>query len=262
MARIRTIKPEFWTHPITGRLTDATKWIAVALLNHADDEGYFRADPAVVRGAIAPFVEASTSIRRALDECSRVGWIELREHPTQGWIGRIVNFAKHQRIDRPSASRIKDYWQFDEPSTSPRRILDEPSLPEGNREGKGREQGAREGGPPSADVLALDMQARGALPKGADTRLVSAWREYQMSQGTDGFGAFCRQVRAAEAAGATLAGLLEWCRENPGRHVHEARDALVAPPARPARPERARPRDALDEFLEEDAKAKEQGNGR
>lgn len=137
MARIRTVKPEFWAHPVMGRLSDMAKWLALALLNHADDEGYFRADPAIVRGAIAPFVDDSTSIRRALDECSRAGWIEVLEHPTQGWLGKVVNFAKHQKIDRPRPSTLKDYWQFDEASTSPRRILDEASTTEGNgMEGK------------------------------------------------------------------------------------------------------------------------------
>lgn len=138
MARIRTIKPEFWVHPVMGRLSDLAKWVAVALLNHADDEGFFRADPAIVRGAIAPFTDDSLSIHGALTECSRAGWLEIREHPTEGVLGKVVNFLKHQRINRPNASKLKDYWEFSECSVSTHGALSEDSHPEGK--GRGREE--------------------------------------------------------------------------------------------------------------------------
>jgi hypothetical protein len=131
--RIRTIKPEFWSHPVIGLLDDADKLLAIGLLNLADDEGYFLAHPTLVRNALRPFDEDSTKTRRALETLSKVGWIEVREHSEQGQIGKVVNFTKHQRIDRPTASKIATYFD----STSPRRALDEPSL----LERKGKEQG-------------------------------------------------------------------------------------------------------------------------
>ena len=42
--RIRTLKPEFWSHPVISRQSDAAKLLAIGLLNYADDEGYFYAD--------------------------------------------------------------------------------------------------------------------------------------------------------------------------------------------------------------------------
>ena len=138
--RIRTIKLEVWTHPVLSRLTDEARLVAIGLLNVADDEGFFMASPALVRSALYPFDEDSTRIRRVLAALSRVGYIEVREHPEQGEIGCVINFKKHQRIDRPNQSKIKSYFD----STNDRRMIDDDSLLDQGREqgtGKGKEQG-------------------------------------------------------------------------------------------------------------------------
>ena len=175
MARIRTIKPEFWSHPVMGRLDDASKIMALALLNFADDEGYFLADPILIRNFARPFDEDSSSTRRALETLSRVGWIEVVDHPTHGPIGQIVNFEKHQRIDRPTPSKIRDYFD----SSIIRRGLDEGSPLEGNRE-QGKEQGTTTtastndtppASPPSASGAAAEVVGkpkRKAKPQGKD----------------------------------------------------------------------------------------------
>lgn len=109
-----------------ARLPDEARLLAIALLNISDDEGFLLCDPALLRGVVWTYAEDSSKARRALDELSRAGWIELSEHPTHGVIGKVVNFAKHQRVDRPTPSKIKAYHQ----SPNTLRTLDEPSLPE------------------------------------------------------------------------------------------------------------------------------------
>lgn len=129
-----TVKPEFWPHPVMARQNDDVRLAAFALLNIADDKGYFIAEPAIIRSAIWPFDEDSTRARRVLATLSDVGWIELRNHPQHGQIGCVVNFTKHQRIDRPSTSKIATYF-LDEHSTNTRRsIEDRRSAGTGNRE--------------------------------------------------------------------------------------------------------------------------------
>ncbi len=137
MARIRTIKPEFWTHPVMARLDPHVRLLALALLNHADDHGYFMASPPIVQAACSPFTEDSVRVHGWLTELSRVGWIEVRNHPTHGPIGRVVNFSTHQRVNRPSDSKVKAYW-FIEDSVNAHGGFSEGSLLEqgtGNREG-------------------------------------------------------------------------------------------------------------------------------
>ena len=122
--RIRTIKPEFWSHPILSAQDPVVRLGAIGLLNLADDGGYFMATPALVRSALFPLDEDSTNARRVLATLSSVGYIETRNHPTHGDVGMVVNFNKHQRIDRPSPSKIKDYFD----STNTQRALDDHSL--------------------------------------------------------------------------------------------------------------------------------------
>ena len=116
-----------------ARQSDATKLLAVGLLNHADDHGYFFADPAAVRSSLRPFDDDSTIVRRSLDDLSRIGYIETRKHPTHGVVGFIVSFSTHQRVDRPKDSIIKELFD----STINRRSIDDQS----SLEGKGKEQG-------------------------------------------------------------------------------------------------------------------------
>lgn len=134
--RIRTLKPEFWSHPVMVRQSDATKLLAVGLLNYADDQGYFYAEPAMVRAALRPLDEDSTIVRRSLDDLSRIGYLEIGEHPTHGVLGKIVAFETHQRVDRPNKPKIKHLWD----STIIRRSFDANVSRELGNEGT-REQG-------------------------------------------------------------------------------------------------------------------------
>lgn len=136
MARIRTIKPDFWNHPVMSALPDAARLAAIGLLNLADDEGYFFANPALVRSFLWPFDECSTKARTALETLSKCGFIEIRESQSHGEIGLIISFKNHQRIDRPSASKIRTYFD----SANIRRTLDDQSsLERKGKERKGKE---------------------------------------------------------------------------------------------------------------------------
>ena len=129
-----------------GRLPGDTKALALALLNLADDEGYFLADAAYVRGFAEPFTDDSRKTHGRLRELQNAGWIETCEHPTHGLIGRVVNFQLHQAINRPNKSKLKTY--FDSLNTHGGLTEGSRNVPCGNREqGTGnREQGKEQGG--------------------------------------------------------------------------------------------------------------------
>jgi hypothetical protein len=134
--RIRTIKPEFWTHPVMSRLPYDTRILAIGLLNVADDEGYFDADPDYIRGAVL-FREDSSNVRRMLDELSRSEWIVMCGGPDRP-IGRVAHFRKHQRVDRPQPSRLKQYALVED-SSNARRALDDQSTQEQGKERNGKD---------------------------------------------------------------------------------------------------------------------------
>ena len=158
--RIRTIKPEFWSHPVLSAQEPVVRLGAIGLLNLADDEGYFLAAPALVRSALFPL--DSTSARRVLATLSAVGYIEVKTHPTHGAVGVVINFTKHQRIDRPSPSKIKTYYD----STNTQRTLDDHSLlyqGSGIREGKVKE--AQKIGPSDEELDITSSKPLAKLPK-------------------------------------------------------------------------------------------------
>lgn len=159
--RIRTIKPDFWAHPVMGKQSDVAKLLAIGLLNLADDEGYFFADAKLIRNAIRPFDDDSGITTVALRELSGIGYISIRNHPTHGDIGKVESFAAHQVINKPKDSIIKGLYDYGS---------DTVAIPDSYRlEGKGKEQGKERKGPPPAHP---DFET--ATPKLID-RIIAAY---------------------------------------------------------------------------------------
>lgn len=108
--RIRTIKPEFWKHPVMARLDNSVRLLAIGLLTAADDEGFFFADPRLLRNDLFPFQNDSGMIPEWLRTLSSVSYIEVCDSKEMGPIGRVINFTKHQKISHVTQSKIKAYW--------------------------------------------------------------------------------------------------------------------------------------------------------
>lgn len=138
MARIRTIKPEFWRHEDLSELSEATHLLAASLLNYADDEGYFNANHRLVKAECCPLREPSVSVQDSLNQLAGIAYVRLGTGGDGKRYGQVVHFAKHQRINRPTVSKIKEIEIDWDGSRHAHSRLTEPSPPEGNRE-QGRE---------------------------------------------------------------------------------------------------------------------------
>jgi hypothetical protein len=144
--RIRTIKPEFWANEALCSLSVETHLCAAALLNYADDEGYFNANPALVKAAIFPLRELSVSTQQILTDLASIGYIRLGVAVDGRRYGHVCKFTQHQRINRPTDSQIKNLDITWNDSLSTHGALSEDSLLEGKgKEGKGKEQGKERG---------------------------------------------------------------------------------------------------------------------
>ncbi len=108
MARIRTIKPEFWTDEDMAEVSEAACLLAIGLLNYADDEGYFNANPKLIKAAVFPIREPSVSIPVMLRELSNHGYLSMFYTSDSRQFGLIKNFAKHQVVNKPRPSKIKE----------------------------------------------------------------------------------------------------------------------------------------------------------
>ena len=109
MARIRTIKPEFFTSERVARLSSDAKITFVGIWCQADDYGVARADARIIKGAVWPLADTVTvdDVARHLDELAAHNpdpLIELYVARGVLWL-RVVGFAEHQRVNRPSKKR-------------------------------------------------------------------------------------------------------------------------------------------------------------
>jgi hypothetical protein len=105
--RIRTLKPDFWKHQIMAQQRAEVRLLAIGLLNLADDEGYFMAHPALIRGELMPFLDKAGPILQMLNELEAIGYLTLARLDDGRDIGHINNFRKHQVINKPARSKIK-----------------------------------------------------------------------------------------------------------------------------------------------------------
>lgn len=140
MARIRTIKPEFWRDELLAGVSPEAALLAIGLLNHCDDEGYFNANPKLVESDVFPLRTLSITTTVLLRELSGIGYIEVFSGTDGKTYGKIVNFEKHQVINKKTPSKIKSLCKLQYDYGSPT----EP-LPTGKeRKGKELEENAPE----------------------------------------------------------------------------------------------------------------------
>lgn len=105
MARIRTIKPEFFTSedvsalPLRARLT----WIG--LWTHCDDHGRTKDVPRLIKAAIWPLDEITLSdVEEDLEVLAAHGRIVRYSADARNYLA-IVNWHDHQAINRPGKAR-------------------------------------------------------------------------------------------------------------------------------------------------------------
>ena len=179
MARIRTVKPEFWVDETMAELPRDVRLLFLGLLNHVDDAGRCVDNERLIKAAVFPLDDdvPSTTVRRWLDDLSTTRRVVLYEVAGRRFL-QVANFAKHQKIDRPKAStlpapddgRIVDvspgHDAFVDASTIVRRSVDDASLLDqgsGNREGN-REQGTLPPCEASTNALPVLTGAVAAAP--------------------------------------------------------------------------------------------------
>lgn len=101
MARIRTVKPEFWTAEQVMELTRDARLMFVGLWNFCDDAGIHPASTKTLKAEVFPADDISASdVRGLIDECIRQGLlIEYQVEAKDYW---QVTGWHHQRIDQPT----------------------------------------------------------------------------------------------------------------------------------------------------------------
>jgi hypothetical protein len=106
MARIRTIKPEFWSDVKIARLTPLARLLYIAIFNFADDYGRGRYSPKEIAAFAFP-EDDDLDARPLLQELIDSGRIHLYLDADQRFF-HVPNFAKHQYIKDKAKPRLPD----------------------------------------------------------------------------------------------------------------------------------------------------------
>jgi len=128
MARIRSIKPEFWTDETLTECSLSARLLFIGMWNFADDRGNISRSTKQLKMKIFP--ADNIDVSPYVDELITHGLLIEYSVSGKNYL-HIKGFTKHQVINRPSKSSIPDY----EDSLNTHGTLTEDSL----REGKGRE---------------------------------------------------------------------------------------------------------------------------
>jgi hypothetical protein len=129
----------FFQDETLSALDAETHILAAGLLCYADDDGYFNANPRLVQAAIFPLRDLSRPINDMLTDLSVSGYIRIGEAEDGKTYGHVVNFSKHQRINRKTPSVISNLqisWRTHTQLTeSSQQIASGIRNKEGNKEG-------------------------------------------------------------------------------------------------------------------------------
>lgn len=145
MARKRMIDPDFWSDEALGACNPLTRLLFMGLISQADDEGRLRGTPALIRSQVFPYDEDVTAaaVAAMIDTLAGFGLIVPYDVERQRYI-HVVNFTKHQTINKPTPSRLppppETALPYDDGSTTvglpPKRIEENRS----KEKVKGREE--------------------------------------------------------------------------------------------------------------------------
>lgn len=102
MARIRTIKPEFWTDEKVVALTPLARLLFIGMWNFVDDEGRGEYSPSRLKLQILPADSADSSM--LLGEIRREELILVYSVDGKEYF-QVRNFAKHQKVDKRTPSK-------------------------------------------------------------------------------------------------------------------------------------------------------------
>jgi hypothetical protein len=143
MARIRTIKPEFPQSESMGRISRDARLLFIQLWTIVDDDGRTRAASRMLASLLYPYDDDAPKLIDAwIGELEGEGCI-VRYQVDGATYLEIRNWLNHQRIDKPSVSKLPPFDESSRILAKPRESstsdLDLDLVPR-----KGKDLGARE----------------------------------------------------------------------------------------------------------------------
>lgn len=175
MARMRSVKPEFWTDRKLARISRDARLLYIALWNQADEWARVHGDTRYVKGHCLPYDDdlSLTAVDRLLDELDDAGHVQRYEAEGDPYLF-LPKLAKHQRLEPAKVpSRLPEPPKPGTRKSAPRanesaRRSDEmraDPVPSGVRNSAEADVSAGQGtwSEPRADVLEPDANSSGTI---------------------------------------------------------------------------------------------------
>lgn len=155
MARIRSIKPEFPQSESMGNVSRDARLTFIQLWTIADDEGRLRGNSRMLASLLFPYDDdAPALIDGWLKELEGEGCIVRYKVGNQSYV-QLCNWLIHQKIDKPSKSKIPPFDEASRILANPREVSSEEGIKDQGEEGRGRERHVeRRVASPDRDVVA------------------------------------------------------------------------------------------------------------
>lgn len=109
MARIRTIKPEFWADEKMGACDPLTRLVFLGLISLADDAGRLVDSVKQIDAALFPYTDESS--RDAIEILDRMDRVRRGVSASGQRLIQIVNWERHQKIDNRNKYTLPEIAQ-------------------------------------------------------------------------------------------------------------------------------------------------------
>lgn len=143
MARIRTVKPDYWTDERVGECSVSARLLFIACWNFSDDHGGLDRSAKQLKAQAFPY--DAIDCEPLVQELLNAGLLVEYSVDCKTYL-HIKGFRKHQKVEKPAKPRVPVY----EPSLNSRGVLTESSpsphlgVAVSSLEGKGMEGKGRE----------------------------------------------------------------------------------------------------------------------
>ncbi|RAU43457.1 MULTISPECIES: DnaT-like ssDNA-binding domain-containing protein [unclassified Pseudomonas] len=126
MARIRSIKPEFWTSEQVMECSPIARLLFIGIWNFCDDAGNHPLSPKTLKALVFPGDDiTSTQVSDLIADLESKGLISIYSHSAKLYLH--VNGWHHQKIDKPTIKHPAYVASVGDTSSSTPRQLDDDS---------------------------------------------------------------------------------------------------------------------------------------
>ena len=205
MARIRTIKPEFWTDEKLTECSLSARLLFIGTWNFADDAGNLDRSPKQIKARVFPLdvIDCEPLLQELIDQGLLIEYLV-----NEKLFLHINGFTKHQIINRPSKPTCPD---FDESV----KVNEHSVSAHHGREGKGKEGKGKEGlkdlvkssesdNCPHEKIIAIYHEVLFELPKvqiwndKRKSALMARWKESADRQNLEWWEQFFTDVKKSD----------------------------------------------------------------